>query len=459
MGESISGFAGILGFAAWIALLLDAIGSRRFRTREFFLVCASPILLAIILNWPLIGTGFHRVLSMAANARIRLLLCFATSVMAAAAIDRLRRTLAIGIAVAAAALLALAMFYDFPSAAARQASLIEMIPSIAVVVAAALSIAMQKRRDIVLLVVVVAVTVEVWSATRDWNPVVPADKVYPPTPLIAKLQALKAAEPRNAPSRMVGIGSMLFTNVPAIFGFEDIRTHDPMANGRYLGALRVLAGYDAEAYFSQWRNLDSRLLDFLNVRYILAEPRLEMSDTQRFKLLYDGKDGRIFENRDVLPRFFIVPAIALDFGKDSWIRTLRAQKEWSRSAVLHALWVKDDAMRRDLLAARPRGSAEASMRIVEASPTRYRLHVSAPRWTLVVSSIPYWPGWHVRKDGYGSLHLEEVNAAFLGFTVPPGESDITVSYFPASFYGGLAVSLITLAALFGFPLWRRRAAR
>ena len=54
------------------------------------------------------------------------------------------------------------------------------------------------------------------------------------------------------------------------------------------------------------------------------------------------------------------------------------------------------------------------MRIVEATATDYRLRVDAPRCTLVASSIPWWPGWHVTRNGR-ELEPQQVNGTFLGF--------------------------------------------
>src|SRR5207247_184680 len=59
--ESISGFAGALGVAAWFALLLRAIALRRFRERELFFVLAGLFVLGVILDWPGVGSFFHFV--------------------------------------------------------------------------------------------------------------------------------------------------------------------------------------------------------------------------------------------------------------------------------------------------------------------------------------------------------------------------------------------------------------
>ena len=74
------------------------------------------------------------------------------------------------------------------------------------------------------------------------------------------------------------------------------------------------------------------------------------------------------------------------------------------------------------------------------------MRVHAPRYSLVVSSQPFWPGWRIERNG-NPVDPLPVNGAFLGFTVPPGEWDVRVDYFPLTFYFGLAASAIAVAAL------------
>src|SRR5260370_39134805 len=74
-----------------------------------FFVGGAPISLGIIPAWRVVSTLFHRIFFLAANARLRLLLCFVTAMMAAAVSDialreRMRALLA-GIAAIAGALL------------------------------------------------------------------------------------------------------------------------------------------------------------------------------------------------------------------------------------------------------------------------------------------------------------------------------------------------------------------
>jgi uncharacterized membrane protein YfhO len=461
--ESISGFAGVLGVAAWLGLVLRAVALRRFRQREVFLVIAALFVLAVILDWPGVGSFFHFVFRLAANARLRLLFCFLAALMTAAIVDITIRERPVwiltGAGLAAAALLYLMMTTAFPTQAAVDIALLAMLPSLIVLAAVALlaNVGRASARPDGLkpvlhqAVIAVAVIYELWAADAGWNPVLPADEMYPKTPLIQKLQELRG----TALARVVGIGPALFPNTNAIFGLEDIRAHDPMSNGRYLGVLRLLAGVNTDDYFAKWNNLDSRLLDYLNVKYVIGARNLQMNDMQRFRLVYDGRDGRIFENADVLPRFYAARNIVLEFKGDYFVRRLMAQPDFARTAVVKVLPVDSDRMRLDLLAPRPLDAPEPSVTIVEARPTDFRLRIHAPRHALIVSSQPWWPGWRVTINGR-RREAQPVNGPFLGFTVPPGDWDVRVDYFPLTFYLGLVISMLTVIGLVAFGVLRGR---
>jgi hypothetical protein len=188
------------------------------------------------------------------------------------------------------------------------------------------------------------------------------------------------------------------------------------------------------------------MLDYLNVRYVIADIYEEVKDRQRYVQLYDGKDGRIFENRDVMPRFFPVPNVVLEFKRDAFARLLMNQKEFRDTCITNKLPVSSEKERNDLLAPRPAGSPQAKLVLGDSAPTDFRMHVSAPRYTMIVSSQPSWPGWHAEANGR-KLRMLEVNGAFLGFVVPPGESEVRVWYAPWSFRIGVICMLLTAAGL------------
>ena len=219
-----------------------------------------------------------------------------------------------------------------------------------------------------------------------------------------------------------------------------------MAGGRYVGLLRVLTGYDTLDYFPHWKDLQSGLLDFLNVRYVLTPRGAKLDDPGRFRLLYDGRDGRIFENTTVLPRVFPVRNVVLEFRDDVFITRLKDHRDWHVTALVETLPVENDRMRTDLLAPRPPDAPETTMSIVSAEPAHLRIRVKAPRYSMIATSISWFGGWKVRT-ATRPLNPLRINGSFLGFVVPPGEHDVEIFYRPMTFWAGAAVSLLTLLTL------------
>jgi len=462
--ESITGFAGILGIAAWFALLAHVVRTRTWRSRESFFIVATIIVLGIILGWPGISQLFHLIFKLAANARLRLLLCFLAAVQTAAMIDLVTRDVRAfltGLAICSVILLGLVFFSGVPDGSPRLTAVMSLMPSLVVLAIAALSIAATEgaRRHAILMLLLVAVIAEVWSATAGWNPTVRSVEMYAATPLIEKLQELQAKQPSNTPFRIVGTGPVFFPNTPAMFGLEDIRAHDPMANGRYLGMLRVLTGYDTEDYFPKWRNVETAVLDYLNVKYVVTPPHADLKDPQRYALAYDGRDGRVFENTNVLPRFYAVRNVILEFNNNRFVHLLQTESDWAHTALLKSLPVRDDRMRTDLLAPRAKSSPDATMRITRAAGDDFQMTGFAPRYTFIVSSIPWWPGWKIESNGQSVTPLH-VNGAFMGFVVPAGKFDVHVWYSPMTFWGGVWVALSTIIGIFysGVLVRRRRRA-
>lgn len=455
--ESITGFAGILGIASWFALLYHAIATRSFRSREFFLVVLALFAAGIVFNWPFISALFHFVFRLAANARLRLFLCWIGAALTAAAIDTARRERSLPFLLGVLTTTAIGFFIvtsvDFPSDAAKDTAIIAILPSILVLVLCALFVLRPAGRHIAAMLVGAALVAELWTASDGWNPVLPVEAMFPKTPLITALQRLQNAAPRNAPFRIVGIGAALFPNAQAMYGFADVRTHDPMAFGRYLGVLRLLTNYETNEYFAKWKNVETPLLNYLNVRYVIGDSGLDPADTQRYRLVYDGRDGRIFENRDVKPRFFAAHDIVLEFRHDRFAQTL-TEHDFTKETVVNLLPVTGDRMRQDLL----KPKSDPTVQIVEAADTAFRLRIRSPRHALIVSSQPWWPGWRVFLNG-NRITPQPVNGAFLGFTIPPGDFDVRVDYFPASFYGGLAGAIVTLLLLIAWPFARSRILR
>jgi hypothetical protein len=455
--ESISGFAGYLGIAAWFALLAHVLARRAWRSREMFFVLATVLVVGVILSWPGVSELFHVVFRLAANARLRLFLALLTAVQTAAVIDlmqRDRRSVFIGLGAGAGLLLYLVVGTRFPDGPFRETTMLHMLPSVAVLAIAAVMTSI-RRQEWAVLFLLTAVVAELWAADRDWNPVVSNDWMYPKTPILRALDDLTAKIPKTEPYRIVAGGPAFFPNVSSVYGYEDVRAHDPMTNGRYVNVLVNVIDYDAANYFATWDEFEKRFLNFLNVRFIMTTWKGEISP--RYRLVYDGNDGRIFENPEVLPRFYAIRNVVLEFQDAKFNERMRTMEGWSHTALLENLTIEAEPQQRDdFFKPRPADAPMATTEILQADPTDYRLHIKAPRYTLIASSVPWWPGWKVQRNG-ARIEPVRVNGGFLGFTVPPGEVDVRVWYDPWTFRFGSIVALATILGLVAFRLRGRPA--
>ncbi len=428
--ESICGFAGVLSLASIIAAAIFILLRRRFRQRETLYVLGAICSLAIILGWPYITPLFHAMAGLAPPMRMRLGICWFGAVLVAAVIDWTRRDTRVPLLLGTLAVSATMFWFlrsvPFPSPSHRITAILSLLPSIAVL--AALTIPRVHFHAAALLTIV-----ELWAAIAHWHPVLPSRELYPRTPLVTALQSLQARE--TAPFRILGTGGQVYPNVTAMWGLEDVRVHDPMADNRYVSLLAQVVSWNPGDYYAKWNDTASPLLDFLNVKYVVADR--ELTDARFAGPIYDGPDGRIYENRTVLPRFYAVRNVLLG-------GSLREHADYRYTAIVDRLPRRFQA---ELTA--PWTTADASVAIERRSVDRYTLRIFAPRTTLIVSSIPNWPGWRV------PFPVVEVNGPFLGFIVPAGTHVVKVEYRPLSFYVPAAISLLTLATLLALSRTRR----
>ncbi len=448
--ESISGFAGILGIASLIGIIV-ALATRRmtWRSHETFFALAWITSFLAVANVTPIARALYVLIPYTAHARFRLLLCWFAALLAGVLVDRirddrLRAPFLIGLAVTGWFLIFVFIYVGFPDAAKRTAALLTSIPALAVMLFAAL---LPVNRVFVPLLSL-ALVLEVFAAGRCWNPVMPVSSMYPETPLIKSLKSLDGND------RVVGIGGALFPNLNAIFGFEDVRVLDALALDRYMGVLSAATEYDTSEYYAKWKDPDSPLLDYLNVRWVVTEPGVK---ARRFRLRYDSRDGRIYENLNVLPRFFAVRNVVVEPRTERLAERLRTHTDWPNTA-----FVERSA---GILPAgtpasgRPEAGGpaawKAALHLERLGPADFRLRIRAPRPVLVVSSQALWPAWRIETDR-GTLAPVRVNGAFLGFIAPPGHSLVRVRYAPIKVYTAVALSLTTFLALM---LWAVLAPR
>jgi hypothetical protein len=232
------------------------------------------------------------------------------------------------------------------------------------------------------------VILDLFAYNAGFNALVDAKYFRPHLPIV---DALRAHAPKE-PYRIVGRDWVFLPNASAQYGLEDVRGSDPMELATYAAFFKTFSTQEPGTDVKRVQDCDRPEIDFLNVRFLLAEPDAQMS--AKWRTVYRGADGSLFENTNAERRFT------------------------SATAVIDSI-ANDD-------------------------PGRFRLHLRANGSSTVMSSQPAAPGWIVLLDG---REVARPGGTFITFEVPSGEHNVEVIYRPRSFYWSLGVAVAGIALL------------
>lgn len=381
-------YVGLLMLAAFAAACL----SPRLTPRLRAWAAAAVILFLCAMGWSVVGRAFNAVppFDTAANDKLRFAALLLGAVVAALWLDRAAGERRLPFAAIAVVLIALALYVW-----QKQRRLMQPTDLVGAVALAAFAVVwfLPRRRTIVIAACALT-TLELFVFNCDFNRLVDAKYFRPRLPIV---EALRRHAPRE-PFRVAGFDWTLLPNAAGQYGLEDVRGSDPMSSESYTKALEPITAVEPGTDVARIVDVESPLLDRLNVRFLFAGAGASFGG--RWRLVYSGRDGTLFENERARPRFFAEEGASI--------------------------------------------STEAR------SSSSFRLRVRASRAATVRSSQPAAPGWRLRMDGKRArMRTEE--GAFLAFDVPAGEHVAEITYAPAAFYGALPAALAAALALMFVP--------
>ncbi len=266
-----------------------------------------------------------------------------------------------------------------------------------------------------------------------------------------------------------GPGNKLFlANTGMASNLFDVRGYDSIIPSHYARFMQLIqANGDllfnrvGPLYHDGYAALDSALLDFLGVRYILTTVNIA---NPNYSLVYDD-EIQVYENLDALPRAVIVPeAQTVPPGdspqwSDEFIFALRSLNP-RQQVVLDG---KTNGQGIDLTPAEagPLAQPRPGVDIVDYTAREVRLaaRLDQPGWLTLADT--YFPGWRAyaippggSPDDEIELTIHRANGAFRAVYLPPGAWQVRFRYSPRTFQLGLYGSFLALAALmFGLGYW------
>lgn len=260
--------------------------------------------------------------------------------------------------------------------------------------------------------------------------------------------------------RIMGYGpdKPLHANAAMSYGIHDARGYDSIIPKQYADYMNLIEGQGSLLYNRigdvTWHgNLDSQLLDLLNVKYVVTNQEIS---NPGYTLVYSD-DIRIYRNDDFLPRAFVVYRAKV-VARDELPKELKSLNP--REIVL--LEAEDGAWR--LAGARARegadnrvaiagGSGLARVEVSSYTPNRVVVSatLSAPGYLVLADS--YFPGW-IAMDNGREVPILRANGNFRALALPEGQHIVVFKYSPLSFLLGLFASLsAAVVVLLGLSAW------
>lgn len=271
--------------------------------------------------------------------------------------------------------------------------------------------------------------------------------IYPKTKSIAFL------EERKGLFRVLPLGKMEPGNVETVMGanalmvyhFHNARGYDSIYPKRFKEFMTAIErgpeNYDEDIFTNQifLKSYNPRLFDLLNVKYILTTRDLR---EERFKLIYD-KDIRIYENRDVLPRAFIVHEVKV--LKDE-VSILRELSRFSHNFLEHVILEEEPkTFRRENRFLNDHKSEAVD--ILEYQPNRVSINTLLKSEGFLVLTDNFYPGWKCYVDSK-ETRIHRANYTFRAVHLNKGQHSVEFVYNPKTFKFGLYLTCFGILLVF-----------
>jgi hypothetical protein len=216
------------------------------------------------------------------------------------------------------------------------------------------------------------------------------------------------------------------TRVPSANGVS------PLALENIIQLRLFLHGGHPWGWYYPVENLDSPVLDLLNVRYLTAsgDGASRIAANNRFRLAALLLGQEVFENRTVLPRFFLVHDSRLVKSLAEARAAISGGFDFSKSAIVAAP-----------VSLTPAAGPE-DIRVVSYETDTLELEATATAAALLVLSENDYPGWQAWLDGH-ETPIYSADIAFRGVAVPAGTHRIRMEFHPYILYWSLGLSAAT----------------
>lgn len=240
--------------------------------------------------------------------------------------------------------------------------------------------------------------------------------------------ALQQEQRRSDPFRVFALPPDAETNIPALYGIEQVLGH----HGNEIGRYRDLVEGDRLL-----RN-ELRILKLLNARFLLSAGELRGAG---LRVAARGRRWVLYELEGAFPRAFLVGRFEVVPDAIALERLLDPEFDAAASVLLSEPLAPEEE---------PQEDSVGSVRWLERGVNRYSLEVNTSGPGLLVIGENYYPAWKATVDGRPARVLR-ANYTLRAVPVPAGAHRVELFYesglLRASLWLSLACAIFVLALL------------
>lgn len=314
-----------------------------------------------------------------------------------------------------------------------------------------------KRRYLILILLFLLTTSDLWRSFEKFNPFSPPQFVFPKTKIFGFLKK------ESGINRFWGYGSgTIQANFATEYALFSPDGYDPLYPRRYGEFIQSSTNGKINTDFTTQTRSDAviapgfgkedlpsnpyrlKVLDLLGIKYVLD--RVENGSTEitfpkdRFLPIYQKDGWSVFENLKASPRAFLTSDYKVFKNKEEFERRFFA-KEFNPSKTI---LLEEDPPNLDY-------SNNQKLTLISYTPNRVVFQAKTGKTLLFLSDV-YYPGWKAFVDGESS-NIYRADYAFRAIYLPKGEHKVLFTFDPSSFKIGLAITGVTLFAfLISLPL-------
>jgi hypothetical protein len=235
----------------------------------------------------------------------------------------------------------------------------------------------------------------------------------------------------------IGNNFLALAGVEGVMGYESLA---PLDTVRHCVAISGPKSFAGSGRVLAVVNLDSRLLNTANMRFVLWPFAFDLPP--RYQKKWTRGPLTLYENPEALPRAWVASSAAKADDEDEVLRRLKLQPPGT--VILQDV------------AEAPR-SAGGAVTWTSRGTDRLELQVQASSDAVLFLADTYDPGWEAEVDGK-STPILRANLAFRAVAVPAGAHQVVFRFRPPSARLGLLLSGLTLAGVVGYGVRRKKPA-